>query len=99
MRGATKTLLPKDFSITPEMREWANKRIPSVDIDREHENFSDYWLAHGKAMADWTATWRMWMKRAPQMGGAMKPREFSIPKAPAGAPVQIREHPLFRGLK
>jgi hypothetical protein len=54
------------------MRTWAKLKAPLVDIDTEHETFCDYWRAHGKAMADWNACWRNWMRRAPQMGGAMK---------------------------
>lgn len=70
----SKTQLSKDFQITAPMRAWAGSRIPSVDIDREHESFCDYWWSRGRQMADWEACWRMWMRRAPQMGGAMKPR-------------------------
>lgn len=94
-----KTLLPDDFCITPQMRTWAAREIPSVDIEREHGRFCDYWWGNGKKMLKWDAVWRNWMRRAPQMGGAMKPREFSIPKAPSGAPIQIRDHPLFKGIK
>lgn len=54
------------------MRAWAKTKAPQVDIDAEHDTFCDYWRGHGKAMADWEATWRNWMRRAPQMGGAMK---------------------------
>ena len=69
-----KTLLPDDFGITAAMRDWAREKAPNVDIDREHENFCDYWRAHGKKMADWIATWRMWMRRAPAMKGAVRPQ-------------------------
>lgn len=61
-----KTLIPEDFSITAEMRKWASEKVPSVDIDAQTEEFCDYWRAHGKKMADWTATWRNWMRRSPQ---------------------------------
>lgn len=67
-----KRLLPEPFEISEAMRTWAKSKTPQVDIDAEHETFCDYWRAHGKAMADWEATWRNWMRRAPQMGGAMK---------------------------
>lgn len=53
------------------MRAWAEEKTPTVNIDKEHETFCDYWRAHGKKMADWPATWRNWMRRAPQMGGAV----------------------------
>jgi hypothetical protein len=53
------------------MRAWAEQKMPQVNIDREHENFLDYWRGHGTKMADWSATWRSWIRRAPKMGGAL----------------------------
>lgn len=67
-----KTQLPDGFGITQGMRDWAESKVPMVDIDKEHEAFVDYWLAHGTKMADWMATWRNWMRRAPQFKGAMR---------------------------
>lgn len=53
------------------MRAWAAQKMPQVNIDKEHEKFVDYWLGTGKAMADWNAVFRNWIRRAPKMGGAM----------------------------
>jgi hypothetical protein len=61
-----KTLIPNDFSITQEMRDWAKIKVPKVDIESQTEEFVDYWRAHGKKMADWLATWRNWMRRSPE---------------------------------
>lgn len=61
-----KTAIDPEFEVTEKMREWAREKVPGVDIESETEKFVDYWLAHGKRMADWTATWRNWMRRAPQ---------------------------------
>lgn len=69
-----KTLIDPDFTITDKMRAWADKKVPRVDIDEETEKFVDYWLAHGRKMASWEATWRNWMRRAPKFDGcAYKP--------------------------
>jgi hypothetical protein len=103
-----KSLLPDDFSITPEMRAWARFKIPHVNIDHEHENFCDYWRAHGKKMADWTATWRVWMRRVPEFSGrGRNTRSVATVEMPyergqrptIGKPVQLRDHPLFKGVK
>jgi len=102
-----KTLLPDDFQITESMRAWARAKIPQVDIDSEHENFCDYWKAHGKKMADWVATWRVWMRRAPEFArGNRNSRAVVVNETPffggersPGPPVQLRDHPLFRGIK
>lgn len=67
-----KTVLPNGFEISEQMRSWADVKAPLVDIGREHEAFCDHWLGNGKKMADWTATWRNWMRRAPQFKGALR---------------------------
>lgn len=68
----SKSVIPRDFGISQEMRAWAELKASQVDIDKEHEAFCDYWAGHGTKMADWVATWRTWMRRAPQMKGAMR---------------------------
>jgi hypothetical protein len=108
MRAAVgKTQIPDEFSITEKMRRWASTKIPHFNIDSEHENFCDYWKAHGKKMADWEATWRVWMRRAPEFAGRHRnSRSVAAVEMPyergertPGPPIHIRDHPLFRGLK
>lgn len=61
------TRLPKDWELSEELGEWAEKEGFSPDeIIREAEKFKDFW--HGKAgkdaaKADWPATWRNWIRR------------------------------------
>jgi hypothetical protein len=62
----SKTVLPRDFMISSEMRDWATKKFPTIDVDEATEEFCDYWRGHGKMMADWVATWRNWIRRVPQ---------------------------------
>jgi len=103
----SKTLLPDGFAITDDMRKWARTKIPCVDIDSEHENFCDYWKAHGKKMVDWVACWRVWMRRVPEFSrGQQRARPMVVNETPfvlgertPGPPVQLRDHPLFRGIK
>lgn len=38
-----------------------------MDLDREHQNFVDYWTAKtgsGATKIDWIRTWHTWMRRA-----------------------------------
>lgn len=63
--------LLKDFSISESMRAWAELETPTVDIDREHRKFLNYWIARRKRMHDWVRTWENWMMRCPQMGGCL----------------------------
>jgi uncharacterized protein YdaU (DUF1376 family) len=55
------TRLPDDFCLNSEMREWATRETPHVDVDRAFAAFGDYWRsvpgAKGKKL-DWLATWR-----------------------------------------
>lgn len=97
MKG--QTTIPEDFSISDSMRAWACREVPGIDIDRETGRFVDHWLSNGRMKSNWTAAWRNWMRKAPEMGGYMKPREFVVPKAATNAPIQLREHPLFKGFK
>lgn len=98
-----KTLIPEDFEITDSMRQWARMKVPGLDIDAQHEMFCDYWRAHGKKMLDWQATWRNWMRRAPEFARPVNrfsqtERKFNNapPSRPIAPPMQPREHPLFR---
>jgi hypothetical protein len=87
------------------MRNWARFKAPTVNVDREFEIFCDYWRGHGTKMADWVATWRNWMRRAPQF--AKSKRGDYSDETPCyqregrslGPPLLIREHPLFKGIK
>jgi hypothetical protein len=48
--------------------EWQDHAESSgEDAALQFEKFSLYWLGTGKAMADWQATWRRWIKQAPEM--------------------------------
>lgn len=61
------TRIPADFQLTDEMRAWAEKDGCMFNLEREHENFCDYWTAkEGKEACkkDWIATWRRWMRKA-----------------------------------
>lgn len=101
-----KTLLPEKFAISDEMRSWARFKAPQVNIDAEHENFCDYWRAHGKKMADWVACWRVWMRRAPEFarrnGNSRPVAQVEMPyertERSIGPPVLLRDHPLFKGV-
>ena len=101
-----KTTIPDGFAITEDMRAWARFKVPHVNVDAEHENFCDYWRAHGKKMADWAACWRVWMRRVPEFArGNRNARPLAQVEMPyergerptVGAPVLLRDHPLFRG--
>ena len=63
---AGKSALPRDFAISEEVRVWARAHCPNIDLAGEFEKFCDYWWGCGRKMADWDATLRNWLRRAPQ---------------------------------
>lgn len=53
---------PKDFTVTPDMAQWAAEKCPLLtiaDIERETEMFRNH--TFGRAISDWLATWRNWL--------------------------------------
>lgn len=61
------TRLPDPYPITTKMRTWATTETPTVDVNREHAKFCDYWAAvpgQKGVKLDWGGTWRNWMRRA-----------------------------------
>lgn len=59
--------LPADWKIDEEMRQWAAREAPDVDIDRETAQFVDYWRAKAGSAGvslDWRGVWRKWMRTA-----------------------------------
>lgn len=56
--------VPEIFPITEAMRAWAQEHVPDVNVDRETEQFLDYYRAEGNVFKDWIAAWRTWMQKA-----------------------------------
>ena len=56
-------LLPSDFAPSHEMKAWASKVAPAVDMNRATVEFIDYWTRERKRKKDWPTTWRNHMKR------------------------------------
>lgn len=58
--------ISKDWQPSSELMQYAAHKAPSVNVDRETENFVDYWVSKpgsGGVKLDWDATWRTWMRR------------------------------------
>lgn len=59
--------LPEDFTVTADMRLWAEQEAPNVSLWPETAKFRDYWVAQGGQRGrklDWEATWRNWIRKA-----------------------------------
>jgi hypothetical protein len=73
--------------------DWARANCPAVDVAAEAARFTDWAVAGAKTYADWTATFRNWLRkaqerandrRAPGVGhhhaGPVRPRGYVGPK-------------------
>lgn len=57
------TRIPEPFIVTREMREWAARRVPGVNVDSATEKFVNHWRAttRNATKLDWRATWDNWL--------------------------------------
>lgn len=60
------THLPNDWVLPDEWGDWAvaENFLTTEQVVSEWPNFKDYYISHGKAMKDWQATWRNWVRRS-----------------------------------
>lgn len=71
-----RTRAPDSFVITAALRQWANAKGITVDLEAETESFLDNHRAKDNQFKDWTAAWREWMRRAQRWRGvAQRPRD------------------------
>lgn len=102
-RAPRKAKIPTPFLVTGEMRTWAAESVPGVDLKTETEKFVDYWRGEATTKADWTATWRNWMRKAQQdhnrpgpRGGAFVNRQQQIEEENARVVREITEREARR---
>jgi hypothetical protein len=82
----SKTAVPKNFPITPEMRAWAAEKCPLVvDLEFETEQFVDHWTAKRELRADWLATWRTWMRNQQKWTAARSAQQQDRPQPGRGS--------------
>jgi hypothetical protein len=80
---------PEPFLLTSDMREWAAKETPRLDVRKETASFVDYWRGAPGAKGlkvDWIATWRNSLRRSNDRlpGGSTPPasrerRNYDMP--------------------
>ena len=68
-RGKPKTGVPPDFRVTDEMKKWASKHVPAVDLTEQTEAFLDHHGAKGSVFKDWTLAWHTWMRNSQKWNG------------------------------
>jgi hypothetical protein len=67
--------LPADYKLSEAQMHWTRVGHPSVKIQHEFEQFTDYHRAKGTVMKDWDAAWRTWVRNAVKFaaGGSTGP--------------------------
>ncbi len=97
-RGASSakkaTEIPEPFVVTRDMRDWAAKSVPNVDVDATTRVFVDYWRAEAGPRSrkkDWVAAWRVWLNR--EAKGGTSPRRPTEPPAPRRNRIKPGEDP------
>jgi hypothetical protein len=61
------TRISKSFTLDEKLIEYTKRVAPSVNIDRELEDFIDWWTSASGPNAvklDWSATWRTWVRKS-----------------------------------
>ena len=76
--------------------------LPNVNLKQEHVKFADHYTANGKAMKDWDATWRNWMRRvkefAPTSRASTRQQETDDLFAAAARRMGVTPQPLHNHL-
>lgn len=91
--GETPTRIPESFLLTPELREWASKNTPGMDLETKHKKFvSHYQSATGDSAIklDWNRAWQTWMLGDFDKQQASKPQPI-----PFRTPADTRMEDLF----
>lgn len=51
-----------EFEVTPELREWALREKPGVNVERETEKFRAWHTERRSKYTDWQRAWKNWIK-------------------------------------
>lgn len=55
---------PDSFEVTEVMAQWAKAQgLPAEQVIPQTERFLDHYRGQGKAMKDWDAAWRNWIRK------------------------------------
>ena len=69
-RPAKATSVPDNFPLTDDLKEWASKNVPNLDMEVQTEAFLDHHRSKGNNFIDWPAAWRKWIRNAAEWGHA-----------------------------
>jgi hypothetical protein len=79
-------------TLPAEWRAYCADKRPDLDPDSVFENFSDFYLSHGRTMLDWDRTWQRWVRNERQQ--APKNAIMGVPKDAAELQAFVTENGL-----
>ena len=63
VKPAAPHVIPADFTLTLERKQWSKENAPAVNAARETQGFIEYWQDEQGKKKSWESTWRNWMRR------------------------------------
>jgi len=89
-RAPQPTPVPETFVLSDDLKEWASRVVPNLDVEGETEKFLDHHRAVGSRFKDWQAAWRKWMRNAADWGRARTSAQRGACDDEARAAAKIR---------
>lgn len=81
-RSPALVTLPGDFTLTPELTEYARARLPDANVVELFERFSDQARSKAWRYADWPRAWQTYVRNCSPNSGHFAAGQY--PKAGAG---------------
>lgn len=79
-RVRKKSRIDPNLSLTQAWADEAKRINPSCNAHEVFEQFKDHWLGNAETKADWTATWRNWLRNDRKFSKPRQPVESSAPR-------------------
>ncbi len=97
-KSEPKIMLPSDFEMTGEMRQWAAEHAPNLDVDVELDEFKTFWREiatknQRRTLRGWNATWKNRMRERQERLIALRGNGRPIEGANQNGTNGTREHP------
>ena len=86
------TPAPDHLTITDQMRAWAKKNVPDIDIEFETAQFLDRHAAKGNTFVDWTRAWHTWMRNARKYAEERQQGRLRVVNGHGGARQEVPTH-------
>lgn len=79
-RAIRKTQL-HEKTLPQEWQTYCKTKRPELNPETVFENFSDFYLGHGRAMKDWTRTWQRWVRNERAYAKSNGTRETAVQRS------------------